>query len=134
MAEFLARQRADETSLWLEARSAGTLGLVDRPADPKMVAVAAEIGIDLTPHVCQPVSDELVAWADRILVMELAHVAHLDEHHPGARGRVELLGRFGGVEEISDPIGSWTRWPFRKSRDLLRRCVHRVVDELPSPD
>lgn len=134
MAEFLARERAARVGLDLVARSAGTLGLTDRPADPKMVAVASEIGLDLAPHVCQPVSDALVAEAERILVMERAHVAHLVEFHPGSRGKVELLGPYGGLDEIDDPIGSWTRWPFRRCRDQLAACVHALVDGLPSRD
>lgn len=134
MAEALARHRAEQTGLALEARSAGTLGLTDRPADPKMVAVASELGIDLGAHVCQPVSDALVAWADRILVMEVAHLAHLHEAHPASREKAELLGPYAGLREIDDPIGAWTRWPFRRCRDQLQKCVTAFVDRLPSLD
>lgn len=131
MAEYLARQHADVTGIDVEARSAGTLGLVNRPAEPKMVKVGAELGLDLTPHVCQPITDELVAWADRIYVMEIAHRGHLEEFHPGSRGKVELLGRYDGVDEIDDPIGAWFAFTFRKCRDQLQRCVKGALDRMP---
>ncbi|MEZ4321330.1 MAG: protein tyrosine phosphatase, partial [Myxococcota bacterium] len=34
MAEYLARAHGERTSVELEVRSAGTLGLTDRPAEP----------------------------------------------------------------------------------------------------
>lgn len=131
MAEYIARHHADATNMDAIVKSAGTLGLVGRPAEPKMVAVGAEIGLDLTPHVCQPMSDELAEWADRIYVMEIAHHAHLEEFHPASRGKIELLGTYDDVREIDDPIGAWTKWTFRRTRKQLERCVKRSLDKLP---
>jgi len=132
IAEYLALQHARDTRVELEARSAGTLGLTDRPAEPQMVKVGREIGLDLSPHICQPITDELVDWADHILVMEYAHVAHLEQFHPASRDKVSLLGRQVGADEIADPIGSWFTFQYRRCRDQLRACVHRFIDDLPS--
>ncbi|MEZ4322518.1 MAG: hypothetical protein R3F61_33940, partial [Myxococcota bacterium] len=115
-----------------EVRSAGTLGLTDRPAEPHMVRVGAEIGLDLSPHVCQPITDALAEWADHILVMEYAHLAHLEEFHPASRGKTVLLGRSAGFDEIADPIGSWFTWQYRRCRDQIQKCVERFVDQLPA--
>jgi protein-tyrosine phosphatase len=132
MAEYIARDYAERCGVELEARSASTLGLEGRPAEPKMVTVGREIGLDLTPHVCQPITDELVDWADAIYVMELKHHAHLTDFHPGSNGKVHLLGRLDGVDEIADPIGAWFTWRFRRCRDQIERCVKKVIDPLPS--
>ncbi len=132
IAEHLAVQHAERTNVELEARSAGTLGLVDRPAEPHMVAVGDEVGLDLSSHVCQPLSAELIAWADHVLVMEHTHYAFAQELDPSATGKLVLLGRMVGQDEISDPIGSWFRWQYRRTRDLLTRCVHTFIDKLPS--
>lgn len=132
MAEYLARKHGRDTGVDLEVKSAGTLGLTDRPAEPKMVAVARELGIDMRPHVCQPLTDELVEWADRILVMEFTHHAHVVEFHPQGRGKTEMLGKYGGLEEIDDPIGAWFKWSFRKARDRIQTCVNPLIDRMPS--
>ncbi|MCB9677837.1 MAG: low molecular weight phosphotyrosine protein phosphatase [Alphaproteobacteria bacterium] len=132
VAEHLARHHAARTNVELEARSAGTLGLVGRPADPSMVTVGAELGLDLGTHLSQAITDPLVEWADHILVMEIAHMAHLEAFHPASQGKVALLGRYDGVDEIPDPIGSWFTFQFRRSRDQLQRAVNRFVDQLPT--
>lgn len=116
----------------MEVRSAGTVGLTDCPAEPGMVKVGLEIGLDLSAHRCQPITDELVQWADHILVMEYRHVGHVETEHPAARGRVELLGRQIGLDEIDDPIGAWFSFRYRKARDRIQEAVHRFVDMLPS--
>jgi protein-tyrosine phosphatase len=130
MAEELARLYAEDRGWWVEARSAGTHALVDEPAAPNSQKAIREVGGDLTRHRAQAVSDELVAWADRILVMELRHAQHVRESHPGADEKVQLLGTFGGMMEIGDPYGSWI-FRYRSSRDEIRRCVEAMLDRLP---
>lgn len=120
IAEALAPVVGDRMGVDVRARSAGTLGLVDRPADPKSVAVCREIGLDLRAHRSQALSQELVAWADRILVMELTHAGHVREFFPDAADKVLQLGPFAGLAEIPDPIGGWT-FQFRRCRDQIER-------------
>ncbi len=132
MAEGMARHYALERGWSVEVRSGGVLGLVDRPADPLAVKVMNEIGIDISAHRSQGISSELVDWADYILVMELGHTMRLRERHEKASDKTLMLGNFGGMMEVQDPIGSW-RWKFRKCRDGLVRCVHGFMDQLPPP-
>lgn len=126
MAEALAPMVGDRMGVDVRAKSAGTLGLVDRPADPKSVAVCREIGLDLRAHRSQGLSDELVAWADRILVMELSHAAHVREFFPDSADKVLQLGPFAGLAEIPDPIGGWT-FQFRRCRDQLERGLEAFL-------
>lgn len=130
MAEFLARSYAERCNVEVEARSAGTLGLRDRGAEPSMIVVGREIGLDLTTHVCQPLTAELCAWADHVLVMELNHLAHVAEL--GAADKGELLGRYIGTDEIPDPIGAWFTFTFRRSRNQIEKAVKAFLDTLPS--
>jgi len=131
MADGIARWYADQTGRAVLCRSASTLGLQDYPADPNAVAVCAELGIDLSGHRSAPLTDELINWADYVLVMEFDHAQHIREHHTQVRERLLMLGNFGGVSEIADPIGGW-RFRFRRSRDEIRRCVEGFIDRLPS--
>jgi protein-tyrosine-phosphatase len=114
----------------LNASSASTLGLHDHPAHKHAVKVMSELGVDISKHQSQPVTDALVSNADHILVMEIMHAAKLRERHPMTGEKIMLLGTFGGLIEIGDPLGGW-RGRFRKSRDEIRDCVETFIDRLP---
>ena len=132
MAAALADVVAMQHAVDVEIRSAGTLGLVDRPCPRQLVAVAREAGLDLSRHRSQGVSDELVAWADYILVMETAHAVHLAETYPDHGTEVVQLGLLIGDSEIADPHGSWFKAPYRRMRDDVRRALERFFGSLAS--
>jgi len=130
MAEAIARGLAVRTGRALETKSAGTLGLIDHPADPKAIAVCQELGLPLSQHRSQGVTEELIQWADFVLVMETRHAMELRSRYDDLENRLLLLGSYGGVMDISDPIGGWT-FQFRSSRDLIARCVDGFLQRLP---
>jgi protein-tyrosine phosphatase len=130
MAEALATHYAKKRGWSVEVRSAGTMGLIDRQASPNAIRVMDDWDIDLRDHKSSAITDEAVAWADHILVMELRHQMHLHQRHQDSDGKVLQLGSFGGLAEVKDPIGGWKR-TFRTSRDDLQRCVERFMDNLP---
>ncbi len=111
-------------------QSASTMGLLDKPADHKAIAVMGEVFLDLTSHLSQPLTEDLVVWADYVLVMEYRHAHHIRKNHPVVGEKLMMLGSFGGFNEIEDPIGSW-KYKFRKTRDQLSHCVEGFVDRLP---
>ena len=132
MAEVLAADYAAKRRRSVVCQSAGMLDLDGRRAERNAMAVVAELGLSLTDHASQPVTAELLTWADYVLVMEVRHASFLREHWPelSEQTQILLLGQMGGTMEIEDPIGSWKR-RFRKSRDEILRCVTRFVDRLP---
>lgn len=114
----------------VEAKSAGTNARDGDEAAPNSRKAIAELGGNLTAHRSQAVTEELVAWADRILVMELRHASLIREQFPTADEKVLMLGTFGGIMEIGDPYGSWI-FKYRSSRNEIRRCVEVLMDRLP---
>lgn len=126
MAEGLSLKIGHEFGRDVAARSASVIGLIDRPADPKAVKVCREIGVDLSAHVAQPLSPDLIAWADYVLVMELGHAEQIRETYPEVGEQLYLLGTFGGTLEIKDPYGGWT-WTFRRSRKEIELCVREFL-------
>lgn len=130
MAEELSRLYADQRGWWVESRSAGTHAREGDPAAPNSERAIRELGGDLSAHRSQPVTDELVDWADRILVMELRHAQNVRSAFPAADAKLQMLGTFGGIMEIADPYGSWI-FRFRSSRDEIRRCVEGLLDRMP---
>jgi protein-tyrosine phosphatase len=123
MAEYLAREGSSAAGVEVEARSAGTLGLVDRAPPPNALAVMREKGISMDAHRSQPLSTDLVEWADHILVMTLEHAEWVHQRFPEAGNKVKLLGPYGAhSQEIDDPMG-WWRPTFRKVRDQIAQSV-----------
>jgi protein-tyrosine-phosphatase len=131
MAEVMSEAIGDQLGLAVRARSGGTLGLLDRPAAANAVQVCREIGVDLSGHRSQGISDELLGWADHVLVMELAHATHLREHFPSVGDKVLLLGPFAGMPEIPDPVGGWP-WRFRRTRTQLDTALRALFRRLGS--
>ena len=126
MAERLAEAIGDRLGVEVEARSAGILGIQDAPADPKAVAVCRELGLDLSDHRSQPISPDLLTWADRVVVMDLEQATHMRSYYPVVGDKLLLLGPFGGTGDIADPRGGWT-WTFRRTRKLLETCIDALV-------
>jgi hypothetical protein len=62
-------------------------------------------------------------------VMEFAHAHYIRENFEH-KDKVLMLGHMGGIMEVPDPIGKWKR-TYRKSRDLLHRCIEAFIDRLP---
>lgn len=129
MAEYLGRAYAQQLGAAVELRSGSTLGLDGRPAHPHAVAVLKDKGIDLRPHRAQPIDQELMDWADFVVVMELFHAAELRQRFPDQGDKILMLGTFGGKTEISDPVNS-SRRRFRGSRDEIDRCVRALLNQL----
>src|SRR4051812_42355456 len=130
MADALARRYAEERGWAVEVRSAGTHAIAGEPAAPNAVKAVREVGGDLAVHKSKPMDTELVAWADRILVMEMRHAADIRERFPASDEKVQLLGTFGGLVEIGDPYGSWI-FTYRRRRDEIRTCVEAFMVRLP---
>ena len=130
IAEALARRYADERGWAVEVASAGTHAVPGQPAAPNSIKVTREAGGDCSSHASQPIDAALVDWADRILVMEMRHAQNIRERFPAADEKVQLLGTFGGLVEISDPYGSWV-FTYRRRRDEIRACVEAFMDRLP---
>jgi protein-tyrosine-phosphatase len=131
MAEGLALTYASRRGRAIEAKSAGTLGIVGRSADPYAMMVCQEIGVDIAGHQSQGLSSELIRWCDYAIVMEYAHAAFIRAKYPEVGEKLLLLGSFGGAMEIGDPIGGW-KFQFRWSRDEIKKCVETFLDRIPA--
>lgn len=86
--------------------SAGTAAREGNPADPRGVKVAQDMGLTLDRHRAGRLSDQQVAEADLILVMDFLNEADVVARYPHAAGKVRLLGSFidnGRPSEITDP-------------------------------
>lgn len=99
LAERLLQRGAASRCLALEVSSAGFL-YDDEPAAERMVAVAAERGLDLSDHRSRIVRAEMLDAADLVVTMERRHARELIVEHDAVAGQVFTLG--GVVEVLAD--------------------------------
>jgi protein-tyrosine-phosphatase/predicted ATP-grasp superfamily ATP-dependent carboligase len=87
--------------------SAGLEAVPGVPAHPRAISKAKELGIDLSSHVSAPLTAQMVANADLIFVMEVAHLLRMRRLFPDSLRKTFLLGCFSPEQsiEIADPMG-----------------------------
>lgn len=132
MAEVFLREHGLRRGRSIAVRSASILGLDGRPAHKHSVSVMLEEGMDISQHRSQPLTPELVDWADYILGMTMEHSAQVRERFPQASQKVHNLASFGGMVQLKDPLGGW-KWTFRRSRKDIEACCRAFIDRTPPP-
>ncbi len=109
-------------------KSAGTLGLNGNPATPNTITVAKEKGVDISSHLSQGISANLIQKADIIFTMAAHHKETLLEIFPEKKDDVFLLTAFGveektnNAKDIRDPIG--------ENLTFYRQIIHQIDREL----
>ncbi|WP_238485045.1 protein tyrosine phosphatase [Rahnella rivi] len=116
IAERLLRQMLPDKKI----DSAGTVAMVDKPADPYAVKVAQKYQLQLDGHHATQFTSALGRQYDLILVMEKSHQEQISRVAPEARGKIMLLGHWNGRREISDP--------YRKSQEAFE-SVYRIIEQ-----
>lgn len=130
MAEgYLKRLLDDNPTGNIQVGSAGLIALPGNPASFNAVRVAKENSFSLEEHSARPVTAELVADADLVLVMEHRQRQKLLSRHPEASDKILLLRHFAlyGSRDraINDPYG--------RNLDAYRFCfqdIKECVDSL----
>ena len=97
--------------------SAGIAAHGGDPASPDAVEVAHNMGVDLSGHRSQPLSNELFHSADRILTLTNNHLAALRGLTGPLGANPELLCRDG--RDITDPIG--------QDREVYKQCAEQIL-------
>jgi len=127
-AALLRRALGGQANIAVE--SAGLHALPGKIADPVACAIATEMDIDLREHRAQLISNEDVASADAIFVMDRVNEAEVIAWYPEAATKVFLLSSCRSAQEfgdldIADPNGQGV--------DTMRHCfelISRNVDQL----
>jgi len=115
MAEILLRDRFKEDKVAIA--SAGLMALVGHPADPLVVTLLTERGLDATGHRARQLTTEIAQGAELILVMEQWQQRELERKMPQVKGRVFRLGHWLNFD-ISDP--------YRKGRDSFEEALAAI--------
>ena len=129
MAEAYMKKRAQEEGLSLEVKSAGTLGIDDMPPTQQALKVLSDEGIDTEGYKSTALSEELINWADLILVMEPLHKSRILEEVPEANGKVRYLAEFNPEKNdvmIPDPIGRPVAF-YKTAFGLISQSIEELI-------
>jgi tRNA threonylcarbamoyl adenosine modification protein (Sua5/YciO/YrdC/YwlC family) len=101
-------------------QSAGLSAMSGGGAAAEAIDVIAAMGLDLGPHESQPLTGQMVRYADMIFPMTRSHRQAILSQWPEAASRTELLAV--DQSDIADPIGG--------PPDVYRRCAEQLQVEL----
>lgn len=133
MAEAVARREAVRRELDLEVRSAGTFAARGQPASGGALRTAQRHGLDLSGHRSEPVTEEVLDWADEVYGMTASHVRVVNRAAGSdvAALLTELLApdhpARGGP--VTDPVGG-PEAAYREAFELIQECVARLLDRI----
>ncbi len=107
--------------------SAGLAAMMGGEAAAEAVAVAREYGADLSNHQSRPLSEDLAAQADFLIVMTRGHLSTVTDYYPRLGCRPRLLSP--QAEDIADPVGS-SREVYEACAAEIRRYLEPLVAEI----
>jgi protein-tyrosine-phosphatase len=133
LAEALARRELERRG-WshVEIRSAGIAARGGDLATPHAVEVAQRRALPLVEHRSQPLSPELLDWADLVLAMSASHL--LPVERLGGGDKVALLGDFaagqpGAGASVPDPFGGDAAM-YENTVEVLDQLVRAAMERL----
>ncbi len=134
MAAALLKKAAQEKNLNIDVDSCGVTAFSGMGASREAIDVLRRVGIDIFGHKSKPLNEELINWADLILVMEKGHKNRVLKDWPEAGNKVFLLTEFAKSEEkdIIDPVGKPSEVYEGLLMDLtfyLNKIIDRIENE-----
>jgi len=125
MAERLGCSVADLPGRHVVVNSASGFGGSGASASPEAKEVLRRRGIDLSGHVSQALTAELIDQADYVFCMTRSHVATVVSLVPSAREKTRLLA---DDEEIQDPLGGGLAEYERCARSMEAAVSKRLAE------
>ncbi|MCW3488875.1 low molecular weight protein arginine phosphatase [Dethiobacter alkaliphilus] len=110
--------------------SAGMQAFSGQSASAGALAVAREMGLDLSLHQSRLLTEELLAQAELVMVMTWTHREALLSAAPQVAGKVHVLKEFVGEDgDVADPYGGGPAEYGYAAREL-ERLIARLVEKL----
>jgi len=113
-----------------DVRSAGVAAWNGAEAGAYAIDVMRELGMDMRGHRSQPISEELLRWADHIVVMEPAHADHIVAQFAEVAPRIIGLWTYlaDTQEHVPDPHQQGIE-VFRNSCRSVGEAVEKLIEE-----
>ncbi|MBU0502835.1 MAG: L-threonylcarbamoyladenylate synthase [Candidatus Omnitrophota bacterium] len=117
----------------VEVLSAGTMLFGGLGATLEVKELLAEEGMDVSKHISQKVTRDMLNKSDIILVMEHFHEERILQLDPQVKNRLFLLKEFAkaGADDnnmdISDPIGKPKEF-YVRTMDTIKQAIERISE------
>ncbi len=115
--------------------SAGTDTLDGLDASMHSKDVLLEEGIDIKNHKSQPVTEELVQWADLILTMTYLHKSKILARHPEAKNKTYTIKEYSqnemGNTDILDPFGG-DKEIYKDTYQEIKKHIDIIIERIES--
>ena len=128
MAAYIMEKVAVENDLDILIESAGIFAEDGEGASENAIKALEEMGIDMTGHVVQSVSDELLEKADIVLTMTEGQ-KKLIEPYAGKKAYT-LLEYAGSEGDISDPYGGDIE-EYKETAQEIYDAIVDIAEKLP---
>lgn len=122
MAAELFRARIAALDAAIGVASAGTWTSKGRPADPRAVAAARELGVSLETHRSQPVTPALIATSDLVCVMDYRNEVDVLTRFPGSARKTIMLGGLDASTSSEPMIPD----PYSLGAEAVAECYQRL--------
>lgn len=132
----LASQRLDcsEEKLHehgVDVLSAGVAAADNAPASPEAIQILSSQDIELSNHLSQQVTDEMLTRSDLVFTMTSGHLSILQNARPDIADRMRTLRKDG--RGISDPIGGGID-EYRNCASEITSCLEEILDDIIRKD
>jgi len=131
LAEAIARRLiADAGMENVTVSSAGTSAMQGSPASDAAILIGVERGLDLSEHRSRPLTAEMLAESDLVLVMSNEHLARVRDLDSTASAY--LLGGYatdGVARPIADTFGGGLE-DYRATADELEEELKGILDRI----
>jgi len=127
IAENLGCEKSELESNGVVIQSAGLAAMPGSPPSKESVLIMDEVGLDLTRHQSQPLSQQMLADADHVFCMTSSHLHAIQSQWPESADRVSLLCM--DQSDVPDPIGG-TVEHYRICANQIETHLKNVINDL----
>ncbi|NLK72852.1 MAG: low molecular weight protein arginine phosphatase [Clostridiales bacterium] len=128
MAEGIFRKLAGEKNLEIEILSAGIFASDGMRASDEAVKAAAEQGVNISKHVSQSITHEILRDADLVLTMTNGHKQLLQQKTPEFKDKIFTLKEYNSRNSLKDDVDIDD--PFGKGLTAYRSCMEELDKEI----
>lgn len=129
MAEGILNELSNKKNLELESASAGIFAMDGAGSADNAIKAMKDIGMNISNHISQSVSQNLIEEYDLILTMSKGHKENLLSCFPHIKDKVFLLNEYahGINKDIEDPYGMGIEY-YMKARDEIYKAVEKILN------
>lgn len=107
-------------------QSAGLTAMIGQGVESTAAEIATAAGLDVSAHQARQINNEMIQWADLILLMSQSQRGLLSQTAPEALGKAMLLGHWIKASGTRANNGLDIPDPYKKSRDVFEH-VHKLI-------